>query len=125
MSKSQTFTGLRTAHGPLSAFRSAMKKGVAEYILAVLELSEKLLFTFLPVTGQASWIPAGPVLKVIPLDSSQMGDRFSGKHFPILRLLHCSVWTLSLRAGPPLQLSSLPASHDVPRLAVATPQGQL
>lgn len=66
MSKSQTFTGLRTAHGPLSAFRSAMKEGVAEYTLAVLELSEKLLLTFLPFVGQNSWVPAGPVLKVIP-----------------------------------------------------------
>lgn len=96
---------------------SAMKEGVAEYMLAVLELSEKLMLTFLPVAGQDSWIPAGPVLKITPpsRDRSQMGDRFPGKHFLVLCLLPCSAWTLSLTAGPPLQptptalkLTSLP-----------------
>lgn len=114
MTKSQTFTGLRTAHGPLSAFRSTMKEGVAEYMLAVLELSEKLMLTFLTVAEQDSWIPTGPDPPP-SRDRSQIGDGFPRKHLLVLCLLHCSAWTLSLTAGPPLQptptaikLTSLP-----------------
>lgn len=96
---------------------SAMKEGVAEYMLAVLELSEKLMLTFLPVAGQDSWIPAGPVLKVTspqPGIGHRWGTVFLGSIslfcvFFLAQRGPCHSQQDPLCSPPPL-LSSLPAS---------------